>query len=702
MMSPEADGRVLREILERTGRRARNLALLRGAAIGLLAALPLAPLAGATLHGAALALAGALAGVLVASLRHRSAPVPAVVLERGVPSSRNLIFTGSELLVRPDAVPAGVGAVVVREAARLAGGADPRRLLPAVPSVAALVGSLAAWALVLAVLGANPAVLPAVTPDPALPEGLGGIEVTVAAPAYTGLEPVTLIDPAEIRAIPGSRIALRVESGSEGVLLETLDGEFELEGRGDGVFTGEKEVEDEGFLSIRTIGADDARAPGSRLIGLSILPDERPVVEITEPGADLYVPDGDRTIELRIEASDDFGLAAVRLHFTRVSGFGEFFTFDEGELPLQITRRDGRRWEARAQWDLSRLELEEGDIVVYRAEADDHRPGAPPGESETYTLEVSAGRAGVSGGFAGEDEMTRYAISQQMVIVMTEQLMARRDSISEEEFVRQAHTVAAAQRRVRAEFVFMIGGELEDEHDHDHFDDHGLAQLHEEAHARADADAAEGRLAHQGRLDLTRSIQAMSHAQQLLTTLQIEQALQAEQTALLFLQRAFSARRYILRAFTEREELDPTRRLTGELGSAIQDTRPRMEAEPDSALVELRRVLAAAAALASAPGDAGAAARADALSREVLRTDPASPVLRDLSAQLSRASEALAAGRTPEGRATLETVFAGLTTLVRESLRPAPPAVQPFEVDRVEGALADALRQAVGRGGGSP
>jgi hypothetical protein len=120
--------------------------------------------------------------------------------------------------------------------------------------------------------------------------------------------------------------------------------------------------------------------------------------------------------------------------------------------------------------------------------------------------------------------------------------------------------LAAAQRRVRAEFVFMLGGELEEAEPRRRrsglttpvtpptptrittmarptpmpsvgFDD-GTArtaeELHEEAHARADADAAEGRLAQAGRIELSRAIQAMSQAVNHLNAVDLEAALAAE------------------------------------------------------------------------------------------------------------------------------------------------------------------------------
>ena len=129
----------------------------------------------------------------------------------------------------------------------------------------------------------------------------------------------------------------------------------------------------------------------------------------------------------------------------------------------------------------------------------------------------------------------------------------------------------------------------------------------------------------------------MSRAATSLTTADLPTALPHERAALTQLERAFSHTRIILRALTEHERLDLSRRLTGVLTDAARDTRPRAEPEPEPRVVELRRALADVAALAGAPSlDA---TRASALAERVLRIDPSSRELQQVSARLSDAAE---------------------------------------------------------------
>ena len=65
-------------------------------------------------------------------------------------------------------------------------------------------------------------------------------------------------------------------------------------------------------------------------------------------------------------------------------------------------------------------------MVVYRAAATDKRPGAPPSESDSYIAEILAPGSEAVAGFAIDQDQERYALSQQMIIVKTERLIAKR------------------------------------------------------------------------------------------------------------------------------------------------------------------------------------------------------------------------------------------------------------------------------------
>src|SRR6185436_9928243 len=135
------------------------------------------------------------------------------------------------------------------------------------------------------------------------------------------------------------------------------------------------------------------------------------------------------------------------------------------------------------------------------------------------------------------------------------------------------------------------------------------------------------------------------------------------------LERAFSHTRIILRALTERERLDFTRRLTGTLTDASRDTRPAVEVEPNALVTSLRSALADIATLAATrPLDENVAARASSLAATVLRVDPSSKMLQDASALLARASDAAAKGNATETHDALDRAATAVASALRSDL----------------------------------
>ncbi|CAN5699929.1 hypothetical protein BH23GEM11_BH23GEM11_19710 [soil metagenome] len=678
-------------------------------------------------------------------------------VESTVPTSRNVVLTAAEFPRAPVPMELRVADAIVADAATLLEENPPGTIVPLLASGISLAGfgALATGVLLLvATMSGDRLPSPGLTGWVAANFPVGDrsgemtemeVVVRVVPPAYAGDSARVYRNPDRVEALQGSRLELvvRVQGGpsrrrtsgidlGERVVLETMEGHRDLRNEGSGEYLGEMNLEADGFLALEHRAAvsgaagGDAR-PSRRLIGLGAMPDLPPSVRISAPGQDLYLPDGNRVLELEVEASDDRALRSLELLFTTVSGFGELFEFREGSIPLEITRQAPDRWTARARWDLAELQLDRGDIVVYRAIAHDRRPEALPGESDTWTVEILGSEAAPSGGFAGEDELTRYGLSQQMVLVLTERLREQRPTLSAERLADEISMLAAAQRRVRAEFVFMLGGELEDGHDHpeerggvepdhdDHDDDHdgdaGTAQeLHEEAHARADADAAEGRLAQAGRIELARAIQAMSQAVSDINAVDLDAALASETLALEYLQRAFSNSRYLLRALSEREELDPGRRLSGERGSAVADRRPQVEVRPDDGTVALREILGQVILLASGAANSpessrhavrgdpgvdppgGASADASALAARLLAVDPGSETLQRLSSSLSGDRSGGIAGAS--AREGLLDVVTELSRYLRGRHAPHPGTPSAPGLTHMEGAWAEALRRA--------
>lgn len=739
------DERTIVAFLQRSRRRRHIASSLIGAGIGVgvavaclgLGWLGLASRAVTIGLGIGVILAGALFGALLA---RREGSRIALEIEQRAPDFRNLLVTAAELVgpvasprrlakrPAPSASPAIVRLVTSR-AAEQASRLDAASLFPLQRRALWFGGGLAVWSALAVAVPArsttptaatdSAAVTAAAAPD--VEPAIDAVEIALTPPPYTGLPARRLVDPARLEVVEGTRIAVSVRAAADALQLATLQGNRELTPAADGAFRAELVAAADGFLSLEPRRGN--RAGPRRLVGLLVTPDAPPLVRITEPGRDLFLPQPDVEIPLAATATDDFGIAELRLTYTIVSGSGETFEFTEGELAAQTTREDEASWRLDAELRPAALGLSLGDMVVYRAVARDRRPDAPDIISDAFVVEIVGENAAITGGFALESDEEREALSQRMVIVKTERLLARKDSIPEPEYAAEARRIAAEQRLVRAEFVFMMGGEIQDE-------------VEEAEHEH---EVVAGRLELAGRQEMSRAVQWMSQAATMLADADLEAALPLEESALEALQSALSRSRYILRTMSPRQSIDLTRRLSGTPPVSLDPSgspRAAGEAVTDPELAALRRLLAE---IAAAAGGAGEAREADAagasgegegveaaagsreeggadatggsgdaagavtsvnrarladLAEEVLRLDPSSAELQGVAADLAAASAPQADVSTLVARA-----IDALRARLDAGLPVAPAATDPDP--ELAGALSDEMaRWETGREGG--
>ena len=647
----------------------------------------------------AIAVAEFVTAMTVGALRRRAIRRPTIVaaIERAHPDSRNLVLTAGELLAGDLPATPLVRARVLADAAAIARTANLARALPPRRLSRVVFTAAGAWVVALAIALWHPAavtvvqrLMPASLTSSASPH----IVATIEPPAYTGLPPRTLRDPSEIDAVEGSAATVVM-----------------------GRFTTRAVLERTGYLAI---GEGDSR----RTIPVVVSPDALPSVRLTAPGRDLVYAGGTARITFDAHATDDFGLRSLALKYTKVSGSGENFTFQDGEIPLDVSKANGRDWTGRASRSLAELDLKDGDVFVYRAEAADARPGGGVASSDAFFIEISKLGAAAGDAFTMPEEETRYALSQQMLIVKTERLHQRRGGMAPAAVTEEALNLAVEQRMIRAEFVFMLGGEIESE----------------DVEAEQSNELQEGRLRNQGQRDLRGATVAMSQAEKLLTGGNTGDALAAERAAVAALQRAFARGRYILRALAARSQLDAARRLTGTLADARDWSRAPAPAASNrrAALVEdllrgiaeLSRVQKDVAALSrvqkdpaysssesrvqkdpaysspdsrpgpfgpgrssasSRPGPFGPGAEARVLAEEAIRIDPASADLRRAAAELQRAGDA-GADATAFARAIAAAASAAVLELRRAQADSPVDASAP--APNLGGAFADALANA--------
>ena len=608
----------------------------------------------------------------------RTARASAALVERSNPSLRNLIVTAEELLSRRGRTAVYMRDRVLAEASRESARVDPRLVAPLAGSVAAVLPALLLVGGAFLVHPSAPRGRPS-APSAASTAGTapGDLSVDVHPPEYTSRPSSHVRNPSALEVIAASRITITLSGvpadADPRVRLNGLDIHIRREAD---ARIADAELTESGYLAV------DGEGVTRRLIPTVVVPDHAPEVRILAPARDLHVANASGAIDIAATAQDDLALASMDVRYTRISGAGEQYQFHEGTLTTTVDRRSGSDWRASARLSLAAMKLEPGDALVYRAVARDKRPGAEGlGTSDTYFVEIAGPGDVALAGFDMPPDRERYVLSQQMIVLKIERLRARESSMTTAALQEAAAAIASEQRAVRANFLFLLGGGIEDE----------------EKEAGSATEILEGRFENRARQEILTATRLMTRVDQALGAVSTTGALPPAREAAQALQRAFGHGRYLLRALPTRARLDPSRRLTGDRAAAVDWLRPI--ASPDSnasvaaaeqALRDLLRISARVSIEAPSSGTQdGRAHLADDLStlaERVLRIDPASADVQQSSKQLLAAREALLNGRSADVRSALNASAAAIVARAqrgRLGMNPATPAL-----DRLVGRVS--------------
>ena len=641
---PPNAARDLDATLSRVQRRLRASSILRAVAAGLTVAaavaVPLVP---------AIAAASLFVTVLL-MLRRRawSSKDAAAAIESANPQGRNLVVTAEELRRHPERATTRVVERVLTEAATFVRGVDAASAVPLKRDIA--LSTAALGLIVVVILGAPQRAASAVRDAIGLASAPGQsapaemrVVATIQAPAYLQRPGLTVENPDRLEAISGSRLELSV-SGAAARRIRFGEKSLATSAAND-VVQAAMSLTESGYLAI---DSPTGEASGRRLIAVSVTPDRAPSILIKAPGKDLLVPDSRPTIPITTTANDDFGLRALELRFTKVSGSGEQFEFEEGTLPLDLTKGSSRAWEGKAALALAQMKLQPGDSVVYRVVGRDGRPGDEGlASSDTFFVEVAGPGQVTLAGFELPPERERYALSQQMIVLKIQRLRAREQSLARPALVEETGAIAAEQRSVRASFIFLTGGQVEDE-------------VEEAEHSH---EIQEGRLENTARREIGIAIQHMGRADQSLIGVDTTAALAAARAAVEALQRAFGRNRYILRTLPVRSRIDPARRLTGNLERAADATREIAAATPERAAVASRRLLSRLIDLKLVLASRrGASDELTSLAEEALSVDSGSEAWQRIAKELIATKDLARGGRVSDAESKLISVIALLLT----------------------------------------
>ena len=673
-MPPEPSPvQLVRTVLERGRRRLWVRDLLHAATVGaavVAAGFLFAPLSTrSTVSLLAFAVATS-AGLVWSRRPARTTSGVAILIERGDPSLKNLIVTAEELIRHPGRSADWIGRRIFDDASGRLRAIDHGATVPLGRAVLATLSAVVIATIMPFVVRSSRTEAVSVSSQPP-GAGLSGALVLVARlepPPYSKRPVSVLKNPGHLEALAGSRLTLVTGANSAAASVRFGDRPLPATRRQDETQF-ELDLAESGYLAVEAGSGEP-----TRLIAVTVTPDRAPTIRVERPGRDLLLPTINRVVDIDAAASDDIALGSLALRYTRVSGSGEQFEFVEGELPLAITRENAQNWRAHGRIPVATLGLEPGDSLVYRLTARDERPGtAGIASSDTFFVEIAGPGQVALEGFEMPPDQERSALSQQMIVIKLRRLREREKRLSAQGLEDETGAIAADQRAVRGNFVFLMGGHVEDE-------------VEEAEHS---SEIQEGRLENTATREIWRAVSFMTAVEQALAAHDTGGALTAAMKAVEALQRAFTRNRYILRTLPSRLRIDPSRRLSGDLDEARDGSRPVRPATEAASHLLSRQLLAEMIALIPA-----------------LRASPRSPeTVTTLSSAAERALAAAAADRqwsaiaeailrlrgSVSDNADISRTDADARAVVQallERVRPDAATVRGGRADRLESAWA--------------
>jgi hypothetical protein len=189
-----------------------------------------------------------------------------------------------------------------------------------------------------------------------------------------------------------------------------------------------------------------------RIIVLDPRADSPPKIVLTSPLRDTTLRAARLVVHLNATATDDIGLNAGHFEYLITTGSGEIFKARTINTPV-VQFGGSRSQNMSATLDLASLKLAEGDVVSMRAIAQDGNTLNGPGVATSDTRTIRIARASEYDSLAidpaAPQPIDSSAMSQRMLILMTEQLVRDQPKLTRQDLVKRATEIGDLEERIR-------------------------------------------------------------------------------------------------------------------------------------------------------------------------------------------------------------------------------------------------------------
>ena len=287
------------------------------------------------------------------------------------------------------------------------------------------------------------------------------LELEYHFPAYTGLQPRKIEDGGDIAVLKGTEVRVRITptmaSPGGQILLHDKD-KIALTASTDGTLAAKFVADRDGFYRVELDATTGERVSASPQYTIDVLTDQAPSVSIAKPGRDTNAsPIEEVFVEARAE--DDFGVRNLELVYSVNGGPAKTISLFEGRTRLpEVT--------AGHTFYLEELDVQPGDFVSYYARAadNDNVGGAKRTSSDLYFLQVRplrkefrrAESQGGGGGGGGNQEVGALSQQQRQIIAATFNINRDKKTMTPDKLRENSTVVALSQARLREQVEGLV------------------------------------------------------------------------------------------------------------------------------------------------------------------------------------------------------------------------------------------------------
>jgi len=271
------------------------------------------------------------------------------------------------------------------------------------------------------------------------------LEVIVTPPGYTGARSKTLDNPSSVSALTGSRIFVKGAGTPESLRASLGTARLAVSAGRESWSLSLTMPQGAAALALRDRGYE-------RLLILEPMSDAPPVIALLSPQRDSTLRQPRMVVRLSARATDDIGLNGAYFEYLVTSGSGEIFS--ARTLATPVVRFGGTKTGSiSATLDLGSLKLGQGDVVSMRAVTHDRNslsgPGIATSDTRTFRIARADEYAALSVDAAAPAPVDSSAMSQRMLIMMTEELIRKEKTLSRTEWVKQSTDLGDMEDRIR-------------------------------------------------------------------------------------------------------------------------------------------------------------------------------------------------------------------------------------------------------------